>query len=193
MDRVSKSTLKRIAKKAGFYPSGDFLIGLRNSEIISGLAIDSAPSSTYLWTFILPAFDDLSFLHMSLGKRVATCGPTADCLDAASNEYATTIFNIRTAKELEEYIHVQVAESGYSRWARYLCYLKGGQYGMADELSSIIEGTEQNRLLLERLEHIKSEIMKGGAAGVERTLLSWASHTDAILVGAPKLFEYSWR
>src|SRR5579875_2010067 len=112
MARIIKSTLKRAAKKAGFYPLGDFLIGLRNSEIISGLAIDAARSSTYIWTFVLPAFDDLPFLHMSLGKRVATCGPISDCIDAASNEYARIIFNIRTAKGLEEYINAQAVGSG---------------------------------------------------------------------------------
>src|SRR4051812_44462414 len=55
----------------GFKRIGSFYVGMCNSEVVSGYALDAPPSATSVWRFVLPAFDKIEFLHMSLGKRIA--------------------------------------------------------------------------------------------------------------------------
>ena len=44
--------LKKDAEKSGMRAVGNFLTALYTRDVISGFAIDPAPSAIYLWTFI---------------------------------------------------------------------------------------------------------------------------------------------
>ena len=63
--------LKKDAKKSGMRVVGNFLIASYTRDVISGFAIDPAPSAIYLWTFVIPTYDDFPYLHISLGQRIA--------------------------------------------------------------------------------------------------------------------------
>ncbi|MGV4840474.1 hypothetical protein ACSMEA_12005, partial [Stenotrophomonas maltophilia] len=63
--------LKKDAEKSGMRAVGNFLIALYARDVISGYAIAPAPSAIYLWTFVIPTYDDFPYLHISLGQRIA--------------------------------------------------------------------------------------------------------------------------
>lgn len=72
MKSIALWRMKREAKRSGLRVVGNFLIAFHARDVISGFTLDPAPSSTYIWTFVIPTYDDLPYLHMSLGQRIAS-------------------------------------------------------------------------------------------------------------------------
>src|SRR5215471_3046251 len=61
---------KMLANLPGFKKRGQFYIGTCNGSVISGYALDAPVGSVYIWRFVLPSYDDVEFLHLSLGRRI---------------------------------------------------------------------------------------------------------------------------
>ena len=114
-------------RKQGFIDLGRGIwLGFRNEYAVSGLCIDGSSSDTYISTFILPAFDRLDFLSLSLGDRVVHCTlarNTRDECEQAVNAYLK-LFNIRSAADLIRNLYVRQVTGHYPIWVRYICKLE---------------------------------------------------------------------
>ena len=178
--------IKRIAKKSGMAVSGNFLIGLHNDDVVSGLAIDSPPSSTYLWIFILPTYDSLKFLHMTLGDRVASCdgGDEVDsCFTDALNKYRSIFSKITSASDIYAYLDSRGSSGDYSNWVKYLSLIRVGDFASAENFLSASPMLSTWSIAVPKIQKIEAAKAAGGWTEVQRLLTEWSSATSALVRG----------
>ncbi|WP_132392937.1 hypothetical protein [Novosphingobium sp. PhB165] len=180
--KISKNEIKREAKKRGLPLFGDFIVLLKNDDVVSGVALDGAPSSTYIWTFVLPMYDDLSFLHMTLGERVSRCSAEVDCLALGLNEYHDKISGIKSAKGIIEYIDKNSLNSEYAKWTRLISAIRE-----SDSENSLLKenNTFQSRAIFEKYSKLLSTYDAGGWAATQGLLDEWSIRTRSLLVDVP--------
>ena len=71
MTRKSDALAKAVsALLPKFRPSGSFLYCRDPILMMRGFAFDMPPGGCYVWKYYVPLFQDVEFLHMSLGYRV---------------------------------------------------------------------------------------------------------------------------
>lgn len=183
---IDKKKIFAKAKDLGFCRKGNFLIGCVNEDLISGLAVDAAPSETYLWTFIVPRFDDLHFLHMSLGARMRISDwVTTDAGEVAADAWAKISF-IKTSGQLIEYLEEQALRGEYADWARLLCSIRSGAFDDANKLmekSSSFQSAEIPR----KLKQIQDAKLYGGWVAVQELLVEWAEHSNSLIEGCDRV------
>ena len=166
--------IKSAARKAGFHVAGNFIVVFRSEDVISGMVIDVAPSTTYLWIFILPMYDDLPFLHMTLGDRVAVCDGQNDCFSKAYEDYRQKLGDVKLASDVVAYLDENGIEGDYSRWVRYLSLIRTGDFTAAEEYLVKFPELSTLRLSREKLDKIKLVQACNGWPGVQRLLDEWA-------------------
>jgi hypothetical protein len=66
-DALAKAVSALLPK---FRASGSFLYHRDPILMLRGFAFDMPPSGCYIWKYYLPLFQDVDFLHMSLGYRL---------------------------------------------------------------------------------------------------------------------------
>lgn len=175
----SVASVKRGASKLGMQVNGGFLVALHTADVVSGLAIDAAPSSLYLWTFILPTYDDHSFLHMSLGKRVANCDLGEGCLAEAYDAYKREIGEVRSAEDMIRYIDGEGIGGAYARWVKYISTVRAN---LAEPSAFMLEDFSSSSVAIrQRAERINVPLSSGDMAGARRLLDEWSRGTDTLL------------
>lgn len=130
-----RKKINKIIKQRGFLPLGKGAwLGVRNDDIVSGLLIEGSPSDIYISSFVLPVFDELTFVSWGLGRRIVHSSMSenveSEC-DTAIKSYWQDIRPITTANELLEYLDIYRIDGFYSLWVRYLCYLRVGKIQQA--------------------------------------------------------------
>lgn len=178
------STIKNSAKKRGLYVVGNFLIAGRSSDVISGLALDKTPSSTYIWTFIVPTYDDL-FMHMSLGERVSVCEDDSECLSVAHQFYRESLGGIRTAGDLIKYIERKNFTGEYPYWARYISLIRAGDFQAADSVFSLFLSLRISNSIREKVSKVRGVQLREGWAAAALLLKEWSDRTDELLYDIP--------
>ncbi|WP_188054849.1 hypothetical protein [Sphingosinithalassobacter sp. CS137] len=182
---LDKKQIKSASKKFGFHASGNFLIGARSEDILSGIAIDAAPSATYIWTFILPVFDEISFLHMTLGERVADLSTFEGPLDGIFNEYRRIISPIRQAIQLVSYLDFKKIKGEYADWTRLICLVRSSNFDQANEFLDVAEGCFGSRAISDKLIKLREAQSSGGWPAVQDLLKEWSESTDKLLNKVP--------
>ncbi|QIG79934.1 hypothetical protein [Stakelama tenebrarum] len=184
MKSVEKNRIKSVARKIGFHDKGDFLVRARSKDIIAGLAIDGAPSSTYVWTFLLPAFDDLEFMHMSLGARVVNLATLEQPLEESLKDAWDAISPIRDAERLIAYLDAEGIGGEYAEWTRFICLIRLGKFDEAEGMLSSVKNLTAASIpqKLKEMDEFKSY---GGWAAVQDLLVEWSSRTDQLVSGVP--------
>ena len=124
---MKKAAAERVlAKLPGFRKAGAFYIGICNPDVIAGYALDAPPGSVCVWRFVLPAFDRVEFLHLSLARRVAeyfadqevAAAPGADLQSVLQDDWAQVSL-IRDAASLATYLK-KSGTPGRTRDGRYI-------------------------------------------------------------------------
>lgn len=179
-----KAAIKRAARECGFSVSGDYLFARKTNDIVSGLVIDAPPSQIHISTFILPVFDNIDFIHMGLGGRVAHCGSDGDCFDKAYGAYVSTIGCILSASDLFEYIEKNKMQGGYSKWARLICKVRSGDIQYASRMIAEFDESELAGRNRDNLRELRSVLEHGGWHAVESLLAEWSQGNDQVLRGA---------
>lgn len=180
MAKYDKNKVKAVAKELGFSPHGNFLIGTFSDDVISGFSMDFSPSSSYLWTFILPRFDNISFLHLSLGRRIAELSEEKGLLDEILQQRWVHLSQVKTAEQLLSYIEFGHFEGDYEKWARLLCFVRTGQFDRADNAVNVI-GSDLLPVLMENLRSLKEARSLGGWPLVQGLLKEWGLSTDKLM------------
>lgn len=179
MRALDKRLVKAAAKGMGFNAKGNFLVGLQNSDIISGFAIDGAPSSTYIWTFILPAFDDIEFMSMSLGERVINLNSMMSPINEGLEQAWSSISSITNASQLVSYINSSGIVGEYAEWTRFICFIRLGEFRIAEEMLSSI-GLLKSMSIPIKLREIEFSRSYGGWAAAQDLLGEWSARTELL-------------
>lgn len=176
-----KSQIKSAAKKANFLVVGDFIICFWNEHVVSGIAIDAAPAATHLWIFILPMYDDLSFLHMTLGERVVECDEGKKCFQLAYAIYEKRIASIKTPAGIVDYMDRRGIEGNYSKFVRYLSYVRDGNYQAAENYYREFPELSTWRVCRDGMRRLKEVQSSEGWSGVQRKLDDWMKRNIQLL------------
>ncbi len=171
-------------RKQGFINLGKGTwLGFRNKDVVSGLSIDGPPWDTYISTFILPAFDRLEFVSLSLGGRVVHCSldrDTREECEQAVNSYIANLSNERSATDLIRYLDVRQVTGHYPIWVRYICYLSLLDFDTAIQYLDDSRRGQLHHSLMERLEEISRFATARDTDGVVRVLESWSKFSEKI-------------
>ena len=151
---------------------GNFLIASYSEDVVSGLAIDAAPASTYLWTFVLPTYDNLPFLHMTLGERVATFGSGDDCFGDAYETYRQSLDGVTTADDLLKYLDLR----------KILVRL--GNFAEAEDALDRMDGLPVSKGIRQSMEKVRNALRSAGWPNAQRLLGEWSDETGR-LIGKP--------
>lgn len=173
--------MKRQARSSGLRVVGNFLIAFHTRDVISGFTLDPAPSSTYIWTFVVPTYDDLSFLHMSLGQRIASAEVDGDFFCGMHKTHANRLEMVRTAEDL--LIHVDGLDftSDYSEWIKYLSAIRLGDFVAADATLKRLMNLPMSDLVQRRLDAVLSSLRNGGESAAQHLLESWSGQTTRLV------------
>src|SRR3990167_44951 len=174
----SKAVLKTRAKKFGLHISGDFIILHCGEDILSGIGLDYAPHHAYLWLFVLPKFDDISFLHMTLGERLFLPENSGDVLLDAIDIFNERICAIRSASDLVIYIDSRESRSEYAEWAKYLSLVRSSSYDGAEILERSLDNRQLSESIHEKYQKLKRARADGGWKEVQKALVEWAGQTE---------------
>jgi hypothetical protein len=183
MRALHRRRIQSTAKKIGFGALGNFLIGARTRDIVSGVAIDATPSSTYMWTFLLPAFDDLEFLHMSLGRRMFSLDTEGQPLEQQLIQAWASIAPITDAKGLLSYVVAEGMGGEYAEWVRFICLVRLGNFKRAESLLPRVAQL-QSADIPRKLEELDAARSIGGWSAVRAVLNDWSIRNDALLKDA---------
>lgn len=184
MTIMEKRRIKKAAKKLGFYEKGDFLIRYRSRDVVSGLVIDRAPSSIYIWTFLLPAFDDIEFMHMSLGSRVSNISVADDQIDKCLDDAWDGISPIKDAEQLMMYLDAHGGCGEYGEWVRFICRIRLGKFDEAEQMLDAVRGLK-SASIPQKLSQIEEAHSRGGWRAVQDLMVEWSSRTGLMLSGVP--------
>ncbi|EVT73961.1 MAG: hypothetical protein ACN6PQ_15345 [Stenotrophomonas indicatrix] len=176
--------LKKDAKKSGMRVVGNFLIASYTRDVISGFAIDPAPSAIYLWTFVLPTYDDLPFLHMSLGQRVAVAKGDERFFCGMHTEYVENLERVRTAADLLIYVDGLDFRNDYSEWIKYISAIRLGDFLAADATLKNLLALPMSSAVQRRLDAIISVLKNGGESGAQHLLETWSVQTARLVGGS---------
>ncbi|WP_296280515.1 hypothetical protein [Pseudoxanthomonas sp.] len=179
-------SIKRIAKERGMHVFGNFLIGFRNDDVVSGIAIDKTPTSTYFWTFVLPVYDENTFLHMSLGERISVGEEGATNLSQAYEVYLQKLAHVKSPCDLVKYIDQRGLSGDYAGWVKYISLIRLGDFSMAKHALGALIGLPISKVLRERIGRMNSALLVGGEAGAQQLLDEWSVVTGRLLGSAPQ-------
>lgn len=163
--------------------AGDFLIVIQNDEITSGIAIDAAPAATYLWTFIVPTYDDLPFLHMSLGKRIEASHCDNDNLVDAYEEYRSKVGWVQSTGDLLEYLDQEAFPGEYAVWVHFIANAYLTNFSAADNLLNKLSVMRTSRSLQVKINRVRDELQAGGWPAIEHVLAEWSENTKKLVTG----------
>jgi hypothetical protein len=127
-------------------------------------------------SFILPVFDEHTFISWTLGRRIVHCSPEIGVdyeVMKATNDYLDHLLSIQSASELVEYIDSSGNIGFYAIWARYLCLLRAGRLRQAREYLDVSRLSELHATVLKRFSEVKLSVEQGDVAAVHHVLKQW--------------------
>jgi hypothetical protein len=177
--------LKTLAGLPDFRKAGGFYIGTCNRDVIAGYALDAPPRGLYVWRFVLPAYDRIELLHMTLGKRLAQFSRNEDDsrlkdLDLLLKNDWQAFSSVRDCKSLLTYMEQEQCVGDYNQWVRYLTHVKIGDLETASRFEDqwrSSQGFPRMQLIAENIKALREVKDQSGWTGVQRLLTEWSEHT----------------
>jgi hypothetical protein len=176
-----KTAAKVLANLPGFKKFGAFCIGTCNQDVISGYALDAPPGGVYVARFILPAYDRIDFLHMSLGGRIGhfshedIASGSADLALLLKTDWQD-FSNVHDCRSLMAYLDRERIVGEYCQWARYLTHARIGDFEAAArvELEWKSSGPLRLQLITENVAAVFEAKRHSGWDGVQALLNNWS-------------------
>jgi hypothetical protein len=182
-DKINRS-IRADCKKAGFIPKGKFIFGRAGPDIISGLAIDSPPRATYVWSFVLPRYDNIDFLHLSLGSRFLEIRGNEDYEFETILHGWRSVAGVKNACNLIKYIEEEQRTGDYACWAKFLSLVRIGKFDEAAHNWAMIQ-TISVLSAARKIDEIAEALECGGWDAVQSLQSKWCGETDKLLKGVP--------
>lgn len=182
-----KLVAKVLSSLPGFRNSGGYYIGTCNAEVVSGYALDVPPGGIYVWRFVVPAYDRIDFLHLSLGTRIAQfsrkeTGSRSNDLDALLKNDWQSFANVRDCQSLLAYMEQERCEGDYYQWVRYITYIRTGSLESASRLEAqwqSLPGFPRVQSVAQHMKAVLDVKERSGWNGVQQLLTEWSKHTVA--------------
>lgn len=183
MMKSGKTGIQREARRMGLRVKGNFLIALHTADVVSGIAIDAPPSSIYLWTFVLPTYDDLSFLHMSFGHRVATCAGSGRCFSEAYAVYSRKMLGVASAKDLVAYLDAESIQGDNGMWVRIISHVRAGDLPSAEAALRRLSSMPMHKENQRKLGLLNASMAVGGLSAAQAVLDGWERNSAKLFDG----------
>ena len=177
-----RDILRRMGKLNAFRKVQSFYIGICNDDIISGYCLDMSPQNVYIWRFVIPSYDNISFLHLSLGFRILHI-PLLPQSEDHKADFENEILRdwsqfskIDNRKSLIFYINDQTFAGIYPSWVRYITHIIEREFAEADRMTEEqgVEGEfSELKLISESYSLIKEAKMKLGWDAVWNIVRLW--------------------
>lgn len=169
----------------GFRQLGSFYIGMCNQEVISGYALDAPPGGVYISRFILPTYDRIDFLHMSLGGRIAQlsrnrAASDSNNLDLLLKNDWQEFSNVRDCRSLMAYLDREQIVGDYCQWTRYLTYVRVDDIESAHRLELHWQSSPEHprlQLVTQNMKVVLDVKERSGWTGVQELLTRWSEYT----------------
>lgn len=172
--------------------SGNFYIKICTPEIISGYCLDTPPGGMYLWRFVLPSFDRLDFLHLSLGERLFFL-ENGEKIDESVIELiekdCSALEKMHDPESISEYLVEREIRGDYSDWVKFLCSIRAGSLNHAEDLFKDLKSRHSfpNILFLkESFILLEDAIASGGWISGRALLQQWSEKNVSQFCGAAK-------
>lgn len=176
-----RAAARVISRLPGFRTLAPFYIGNCNREVIAGYALDAPSGGLYISRFVLPAYDRISFLHLSLKKRIVQVARSEDMsgvpdLDLQMKSDWEGFSKIRDSESLVAYLDQEQVEGDYCQWARYLTYVKAGDFESALGLESRLSSPNLPRvqLVAQNMQAALEAKAQFGWRGLRELLAKWS-------------------
>lgn len=133
---------RNLAKLPGFRRNGYFYLGTCNADVLAGYCIDAPPSGIYIWRFAIPAYDNVEFLHMTLGQRILAFSYSELSGTALSNvsEHVSQDWakfsELRDRRSLISYIQNKAFDGHYASWTKFITSVRDRDFAKASELEA---------------------------------------------------------
>ncbi len=184
---MKKSAIAKILSGLGFKKSAGYYLGTCNDDVIAGYALDAPPSAIYIWQLVLPAYDNIEFLHMTLGKRILTLPKDDDSIAPADVEEALrrdwAIFSkVTDCKSLIAYIGAEGKIGTYALWTRYLTHIRCGEFDAAQHLQNdvqVVREFSEAQSISAKFADLSAERSRGGWEACSALLDEWQRKTRA--------------
>lgn len=174
----------------GFKKRGDFYIGNCNDSVISGYSLDVPPSAIYICRFALPAYDNVEFLHMALGKRIVALPKNGkaseknlDLSDFLRRDWSL-FSKVDSCESLIEYINAERLESTYALWVRYLTCIRRKEFEAAERLDAENDVTSkflELRVISKHFANLSEARKQGGWEACSALIDDWSRKTTMAL------------
>jgi hypothetical protein len=177
-----EAAAKVLSSLPGFRKLGSFYIGTCNQEVISGYALDAPPGGVYISRFVLPAYDRIDFLHLSLGERIAQFPRSCDASDFTNLERLLNndwqeFSNARDCQSLMAYLDREGIVGDYCQWVRYLTHARVGDFESAGRLEQhwqSSQGPPRLQLVVQNMKLVLEAKGRSGWSGVQELLVTWS-------------------
>lgn len=179
-----KRTITHLLKKAGFRSLGKgSWLGFKGNDVISGLMIEGSPTDIYITSFIIPSFDETTFVNWSLGNRIVNCSPSKDAkeeFEGAFSYYKTHLYSVKNSLDLISYINDNKIDGFYATWVKYICYLREQKFDLAQ--NTILKASDKfpHSSIEEKLALLTSLAHTRDTSCIDETFSSWKNITNTL-------------
>jgi hypothetical protein len=177
---------KALADMPGFIKRGSFYVGTCNDSVIAGYSLDAPPSAVYVWRFLIPAYDNVEFLHMSLGKRILTLPQSSEEgiveLSESVQRDWSDFSKVTDCGSLIKYLDVEQLASPYALWVRYLTHIQCKEFDAAERLNadaSVAKKLSELQAISKSLAELSEVRSSGGWESCSALLDEWRRKTKA--------------
>lgn len=175
---------KAFSRVHRFVKSGPFYIGTCNQEVVTGYCLDAAPSCSYIWRFALPAYDNIEFLHLSLGGRIASYSKDegvqeADLIELLNSDWCL-LSGLQDSESLIRYIDREMFSGTYALWTRYLVHIWRKEFNAAETMHNndgIAQKFAEMRAISGSFEELSKIIDTGSWQATIERLSEWSHKT----------------
>jgi hypothetical protein len=196
-----KNVAKILHNLPGFSRKGLFFLGTCNDEVIGGYCLDAQPNNIYIWKFVLPSYDNLDFLHLSLGKRILTfphdedkAGEDAHIQDFLRRDWSE-LCRVNNSESLIGYMNSEGLDGTYAAWVRFLTHIHLREFSTAEQIYrgvGVAEKFSALRAISQSFKELSEAEKRGGWESCLVLLDVWVSNTKRRL-SLPKTHPAGFR
>lgn len=182
--KQKRAKISRIFKKSGLISLGSGAwLGHRSRDVVSGIVINGSRFETEIVGFILPAFNKLEFINLTLGNTIIRCESEADtekeCEEAIAC-YIETYSHIKSLPDLLKYIDVLEDQGWYDIWVRYISYSRKYDFDAAIDCLDESRRVRLHSSILNQLNEIEPFVDARDREGIDRVFTIWSACSERI-------------
>lgn len=164
----------------------------RSRDVVSGLVIDGPWSKVIINSFILPPYDRLEFVNLSLGEKITECDLNADSRE--NSEYSIDRFkknyaDIKSSRDFINYIDDNSISGFYPIWVRYITYCRELEFDAAMAYLDAGKRAQLHRSVLGRFDELGAAVASRQEQAVKKIFEAWSAVSERTFGPLDKTFN----